>query len=133
MKNTDPDKITPNIESAKGEDGSLEAHRVPKSSHGLHSAQDCPLLFVFSASDKNGIARWVSAYQDFLSKRPISTKERQYLQDLAFSLGSKRSHLTWRSYTVAFSLTELTANLDALSSAPVRSKSFLKVGFVFTG
>lgn len=92
-----------------------------------------PVLLSFSSSDRDGLARWVTSYQGYLSKDDCSTKDHTFLNNLAFTLGSKRSHLAWRSYAIVSSVAALQNEITDLLSTPVRSESTVTVGFVFTG
>jgi len=56
------------------------------------------------------------------------------LEDIAYTPGSKRSILPWKSYTIAQSIKELIYNLSGNLSKPCRSSGTAPVlGFVFTG
>ncbi|KAL9012268.1 MAG: hypothetical protein Q9173_002960 [Seirophora scorigena] len=92
-----------------------------------------PVLLVLSSSDRDGLTRWVTSYQTYLSKDCSSIKDHTFLNNLAFTLGSKRSHLAWRSYAIASSVAVLKNDIADLLSTPVRSKPAFTVGFVFTG
>lgn len=116
-----PEAQAPEVRTTVGseESGSVE---------GFH-----PVLLVLSSSDRDGLARWVTSYQTYLSKDCSSIKDHTFLNNLAFTLGSKRSHLAWRSYAIASTVAVLKNDIADLLSTPVRSKSAFTVGFVFTG
>jgi hypothetical protein len=55
-----------------------------------------------------------------------------YISQLAYTLGCKRSHLAWR----AFAVVEKNGDLSSLNkqmTGPFRAKLSPKLGFVFTG
>ncbi|KAL8791806.1 MAG: hypothetical protein Q9195_005615 [Heterodermia aff. obscurata] len=102
-------------------------------SEGDHAKTVHPKLLVFSSSDSSGLARWASSYQDYFSKKLRNVDNVQVLADLAFTLGSKRSHMAWRSFAVATPATILKNDFAHLLTPPIRSKDVFRLAFVFTG
>ncbi|ERF74612.1 hypothetical protein EPUS_00742 [Endocarpon pusillum Z07020] len=96
-----------------------------------------PRLFVWSASDEAGLKRQAMVYCDHFSELPSAAKSEpdKYIEDLAYTLATKRSRLPWKSYVTASSLSDLQSDLLGKLSKPVRSTSGAppQLGFVFTG
>ncbi|KAB5584987.1 fatty acid synthase S-acetyltransferase [Coniochaeta sp. 2T2.1] len=95
------------------------------------SAQD--KLFVLSAADEEGIGRLAKVYEAHLLQKTSELKdETEFLNDLSFTLSSKRSQLPYRASIVASGVDSL---LEALKGklAPVKANNKPKVAFIFTG
>lgn len=104
-----------------------------------------PKLLVWSTADNGGIGRIVSAYNDHDWARTISESNSldrkhdgtNFLSDLAFTLGSHRSHLSWRSWALVRSPLAELPTLQKLISPPVRAASPSDgtplIGYVFSG
>ncbi|KAI0190176.1 putative polyketide synthase, partial [Xylaria flabelliformis] len=92
-----------------------------------------PKLLVWSANDQSAATRMINNYQEYLQRNVIlsSTCDLE-LNDLAYTLAERRSHLLWRSFEVSTSLRNLSAQLQN-PRAPIQAKSDHKLGFVFTG
>ncbi|KAK6948366.1 hypothetical protein Daesc_010132 [Daldinia eschscholtzii] len=90
------------------------------------------LLFVLSAADEKGIQR-VSASLETHLKELKEGLQAQYLQDLAFTLGNKRSSLPWKSFVLGDSIHSLIENLSSAVQKPIRAAATPKLQFVFTG
>ncbi len=93
-------------------------------------------LLVWSSADEAGIKRLASAYHDHLSSLPISVNFdcEKYLQDLTYTLGTKRSRLPWKSYLISESIQDLKNQFLKNLPNPMRSSgTVLNIGFVFTG
>lgn len=96
------------------------------------AAPPAPKLLVWSAADKNGIGRMAEALQDWFKELdPIQSSNPNLLADLAFTLDSHRSRLSWRS----FALLDTAEDLLALPSlTPIKAKADpARIGFVFSG
>ena len=92
-------------------------------------------LFIFSSFDENGIQRLAKSYHKHLSKKALSREdEGPYLDDLSYTLASKRTKFNWRTSVVASSLSSLQAGLENKPKA-VRALADLAphLAFVFTG
>ncbi|KAL1970828.1 hypothetical protein VTN77DRAFT_2662 [Rasamsonia byssochlamydoides] len=105
-----------------------------------HEAQQelpVPWIFTVSSFDENGIHRIATAYADYLKALTPkdSQDEHDFMDDLAYTLSSKRTVFPWRSYFMASSLDALIESLSngAQHFKPVRVRGTPKVGFVFTG
>ena len=90
-------------------------------------------IFTFSAFDEAGIQRLAQAYHNhLLAKSSKIEDEDTYLDDLSFTVVSKRTSFPWRTSIVANSIGSLMHALEG-SHKPVRSGANTRVGFVFTG
>lgn len=96
-------------------------------------------VFPISAHDKEGLGRVKLALAEYLAKksdqlRGVAERSR-FLNDLAFTLSDRRSHLQWKTFFIASSLEDLLAALVADNTAlPARPSSRKpRLGFVFTG
>lgn len=85
-------------------------------------------LFVFSASDAQGLKRLTEAYGSHLKLH----HNRQYLDDLAYTLSEKRNQFPWRCFTVASSTKELKQSLE-IAQDSIRSCQSPNLCYVFTG
>jgi acyl transferase domain-containing protein/NADPH:quinone reductase-like Zn-dependent oxidoreductase len=96
---------------------------------------DKKTVFVFSAKDKTGIERLASQYATHFAARGLQKREANFLSHLAYTLSSRRTHHDFRSFAVASSLHELTAQLASglpkIKRSSPRDNSNLV--FVFTG
>lgn len=96
-------------------------------------------VFPISAHDKEGLGRVKLALAEYLAnqseKLTSTTKRNGFLDDLAFTLSERRSHLQWKTYFIASSIEELLAALISDSTVmPTRPSSRKpRLGFVFTG
>ncbi|TLS24973.1 hypothetical protein PpBr36_06863 [Pyricularia pennisetigena] len=109
-------------------------------------------LVTVSAADKDGIRRQAQALGKYLQqwlerKLPSSQEETAFLGQLAYTLGTKRADLSYRSFIVADNIRDLCAQLmpddqssSALTSAITRAAAgntsdgpHLRIGMVFTG
>ncbi|KAH2773310.1 hypothetical protein KXW10_002572 [Aspergillus fumigatus] len=102
--------------------------------NGLHDEEETHQLLVWSTADEEGIERLVETWKPFLSdKREFSrSQRRQYLLDLAYTLGQRRSHLQWRSYAIGDALEDLGSLADRFTPA-IRSTDESHIAFLFTG
>ncbi|KAJ8059503.1 hypothetical protein OCU04_011164 [Sclerotinia nivalis] len=92
-------------------------------------------LLVFSAADKDGIARLAEVYGTHFAScvsEARSINPTSFLRDLAYTLAMRRSMFTWRSFIVTNNLTDLI-DLPSKISPPVRAGSSLGVAYIFTG
>ncbi|KAK8074288.1 hypothetical protein PG994_005187 [Apiospora phragmitis] len=89
-------------------------------------------LFVVSAKSSTSLEAYISSMADYLEKQPTST---QFLQDLSFTLGQRRTHFP--RHRLAVSADSLGSLLDQLKSAPPNSKTAETldgtIAFIFTG
>ncbi|KAK4161309.1 hypothetical protein QBC43DRAFT_97854 [Cladorrhinum sp. PSN259] len=97
-------------------------------------------LLVWSAADENGIQRLGREYLSYLDARISSLKDsNSHLDEIAYTLASKRSILPWKSYLLTSSLTQLRETLGAMGlpkpsrSSTASSSAAPSLAFVFTG
>ncbi|RMZ80672.1 hypothetical protein DV738_g2743, partial [Chaetothyriales sp. CBS 135597] len=91
-------------------------------------------IFVFSSFDEGGTERLANLFSDHLKKvtpLPISDED-AYLDDLSYTLASKRGVFPWKLCIAADSLSTLVTALDVKPS-PIRSNTDPRLGLVFTG
>lgn len=92
-----------------------------------------PKLLVWSAADKGGLARLERVYnRHFMELSPGSTDVSAYLDNLSYTLAIRRSSLSWKSFAVVNSISELHS-LGVSLSTPIRSTNNLSIGYIFTG
>jgi acyl transferase domain-containing protein len=89
---------------------------------------------VLSANDENSLARLTKIYaRHFEQIKLINVNdEAAYLNDLAYTLHSRRSSLRCKSFLVASSRNSLRL-LDQNISKPIFSMPNPKIGYIFTG
>ena len=94
-------------------------------------------VFVWSSADEAGVKRALQRYENFFESITEIKNEETFLDDLAYTLSSKRTLFPWKSCIIADSLaqlkTQMTAKAAIASAGAVRSKTAPKLGFVFTG
>lgn len=92
-----------------------------------------PKLLVFSAADEKAMKRLSESYsQYFTPSQLVREKDPEYLNNLAYTLDSRRSALPWKSYAIVDSKKALT-NLKSSISKPVLAGAAPGLGFIFTG
>lgn len=101
---------------------------------GYFSDNTCesPKLFVWSSQDRSGIDRQHKSYMENLQGRLKTHSAADLTARLAYTLGSRRTQLSWRSFCVASSVKEICSSLEEMPK-PIRSSTALSIGFVFTG
>ncbi|KAK5942650.1 Type I Iterative PKS [Knufia obscura] len=95
-------------------------------------------LFCFSTQDQDGISRTASSYRAFLqdkmaSRGKSSIEDTTYLDDLAYTLASRRTTFDCRSYATADSLASLTAAMDNGLPKMKRAAKDSNIMFICTG
>ncbi|PSN64199.1 beta-ketoacyl synthase domain-containing protein [Corynespora cassiicola Philippines] len=90
-------------------------------------------LFILSSHDQGGITRVGDVLSSHLASLELNAPL-GYMADLAHTLGSKRSRLTWKHYCIASTLPHLRSQLASLqNTSAIRSSKTPSLGFVFTG
>ncbi|KAE9567271.1 Highly reducing polyketide synthase alt5 [Colletotrichum fructicola] len=90
-------------------------------------------IFVLSSADESGIDRLAETYQQYLSsKKDQIDDEAKYLEDLSFTLSSRRSQLAHRANIVAPSIDALIEKLGGKLTA-IKAGTKPKLAFIFTG
>lgn len=87
-------------------------------------------LLVLSSFDKGGIQRQAQAYSSHF--KTISTLDENYIDRLAYTLTSRRTHFAWRSFILCSSSDQLTG-IENVISEPVQTSKKLGLAMVFTG
>ncbi|RDW89980.1 type I polyketide synthase [Aspergillus mulundensis] len=92
---------------------------------------DLPKLLVWSSADEKGLARIQESWRPFFSKSaPKNTKE--YLYDLSYTLGSRRTQFPWRSFVLARSSDDWSLIPDKFTPAS-RAHTSPNLALVFSG
>ncbi|KAI0130517.1 polyketide synthase [Xylariales sp. AK1849] len=89
-------------------------------------------LFVLSANDELSIGKTMEQINIYLEQHP-EVFQKGLLRNLAYTLGSRRTHLTWRLGVVASNSSELVEALASSDAKPARASQAPKVAFVYTG
>ena len=88
-------------------------------------------LIVWSATDERGLSRLTTAYNQYFNRLSLNSGERTlYLDTLAYTLNTRRTSLSWKSFVIADSIEKLQ---NTTWSKPTRSTIGPKLTFVFTG
>ncbi|KAF2177009.1 putative polyketide synthase [Zopfia rhizophila CBS 207.26] len=94
-------------------------------------------LFTWSSSEKPGLQRLADMYKRYVASKMTSLTEKdeaQFLEQLSYTLSSKRSSLPWKSFVIASSPKELVRRLEDAQIEQARSSDAIpKIAFVFTG
>ena len=94
-----------------------------------------PKLLVWSAADQDVLVRQLATYGSHVSQTALTLSDEEaalYLENLSYTLASRRTKLNWRSFFVARSLSDVgKVNLNLTKAC--RIKSAPRLGFVFTG
>jgi acyl transferase domain-containing protein len=89
-----------------------------------------PKLFILSAKDENSCRIMASDLRVYLQKHnPRVEKENEFLDNLAFTLGERRSRFSWVCTFLASSIAELVAALSNEKVVPMRTSIRPRVGF----
>ncbi|CEL10219.1 hypothetical protein ASPCAL13343 [Aspergillus calidoustus] len=92
-----------------------------------------PQLLVWSSADEGGIKRMRDVWERYLSGATgLESKTNKFLDNLAYTLAARRSHLTWRTFAVADNSEGLKGIANKFHTA-VRSKRPTNLVYVFTG
>jgi acyl transferase domain-containing protein len=91
-----------------------------------------PVLLTWSAASKLSIEKLTSLLVTHFSGLTGPRRGDTYLKSLAYTLATKRSLLSWRSYAVINSSQELE-DFSSIASHPSKSANEVKLAFVFTG
>ncbi|CAG8935901.1 unnamed protein product [Penicillium salamii] len=91
-------------------------------------------IFVLSARDENCCRVMASNLKAYIEgQKSHLGPETEFLNNLAFTLGERRSRFSWVSTHVGTTTSELAVDLDSEKVNPARSSDRPKLGFVFTG
>ncbi|KAF5012109.1 hypothetical protein FDECE_1826 [Fusarium decemcellulare] len=90
-------------------------------------------VFIWSTHEENIAGKSAAVYAEHLAHRKEADEE-AFLDNLSYTLCSRRSMLPWKSFLVAHSLPDLADKVAATRQKPVRASiNPLKIAFVFTG
>ncbi|KAI8269455.1 Highly reducing polyketide synthase [Colletotrichum sp. SAR11_239] len=91
-----------------------------------------PKLIVLSSNDQEGVKRNVERLSEYLETKTSTSST--YMNDLAYTMASKRTALPWKSFAIASDVATLQENLDTIPAVIRSSNSTVpRVAFVFTG
>lgn len=95
-------------------------------------AEKSQKLFVLTANDKAALATVQRNIVVYLEQRP-EVFQSALMDNVAYSLGQRRSHLSWRAAVRADNSLELIEALNGKDVVPGKIVDPLRLGFVFTG
>lgn len=99
------------------------------SSHS--EANALPKLVVWSAADETVLSDLAMGYRSYFERLSLKADtEGSFLENLSYTLNTRRTSLLWKSFVVANSLTQLKKRT---LSTPVQSKVKPRLAFIFTG
>ena len=107
----------------------------PQSTDSEPSERLSARVMTFSAFDKDSLRRLVESYQEHFSKAHAEETRKlevRFLQDLAYTLNTRRSSLPWKTFAVVQSR-ECLQNLLSKTSSSSESMEHPSLGFLFTG
>lgn len=84
-------------------------------------------MFVFSAKTENSLNAYLSAFDEYLDETPETNN---FLKDLSYTLGQRRSHHLHRVAVVADSVASLQEKLSAAKPSKAKDRY---TAFIFTG
>lgn len=95
--------------------------------------QSKPRLFALSASDREGVQRVIDQLRTFAEGKMVAESS-AWIDDLAYTLGERRTNMPWKSYAIASDIAELISSLDDIPAASRSSDvDAPNIAFVFTG
>lgn len=89
-------------------------------------------LFPLSGNDKTTVGSMMSALTVYLEQRP-EVFQNSLMGNLAYSLGERRSHLSYRVAIPANKSADLIPDLASSSVTPTRAIKNPRIGFIYTG
>jgi acyl transferase domain-containing protein len=93
-------------------------------------------LFVFSAHDQNALMRVLKGQEAYILENQDTSNSNGFLENLAYTLGCRRTKMQWRCAIAAQSSSELVAKLHKLKQSTLTRASEDKkpnIAFVFAG
>lgn len=87
-------------------------------------------VFMLSAKDENAAKTLISNLRDHLAN---IGHDQTYFNNLAYTLGERRSIFPWIASTAASSISHLIQSIDSGRMKPRRTNGVPRLGFVFTG
>lgn len=98
----------------------------------LHGGTKQARIYTLSAKDEQACQRMISNLRDYVSDYR-GTDEQGFLDNLAYTLGSRRSILPWTASFAAKSLSDLVSALESDRLPPKKTGEKIRLGWVFTG
>ncbi|KAE8355130.1 hypothetical protein BDV28DRAFT_163475 [Aspergillus coremiiformis] len=89
-------------------------------------------VYAISASDKQAALRQLKGLETYLEQQPEAF-DMYLMENLAYTLGERRTVFPWRAAVSATSSTELIEQIASTGFKPERAPEAPVVGFVFTG
>nr|POE87424.1 highly reducing polyketide synthase azab [Quercus suber] len=131
--NTDPSlPITPQPNESNVLGNSV--HNIVTQSH-VASSLAIPnyrkQIFVLSARDQASLGRLISSYSAYIVGKAQTQGQFTFLQNLAYTLASRRSSFQWRHAAIGATRDEVSRALE--NAVAVRSKKLIRLCLVFTG
>ncbi|KAI4262763.1 MAG: hypothetical protein L6R42_002068, partial [Xanthoria sp. 1 TBL-2021] len=101
-----------------------------------HSVENCSShppkrLFLLTASEQASVKSQAKDLADYL--RGQTSHDGDFMADLAFTLGQRRSMMEWRAVVSASSINDLETALESNDMHVSRALNVPSLGFVFTG
>jgi len=109
----------------------LKLERLNALQHG-HQSLNQSLIFQLSAKHEEGAQQMKVNLSTYLQDRK-EVNERSLLENLAYTLGQRRSALSWSQSLPATSMSGPIEALNDKKVKPSRSSKASRLGFVFTG
>ena len=102
------------------------------SNSSSHTASSDHHVYVLSGKDEVSSKAMITNLGTYLKSRPAGDSQ-QLMQNLAYTLGEKRSTFSWVAAASASSLEDLLTKVDGGELVPKHSSGVPRLGFVFTG
>lgn len=90
-------------------------------------------IFILSAKDEESCKTMASNLTTYLQDRVSDSEDHDFFNNLAFTLGGRRTRFPWSLTTPASSLSALATVLGNDKLSPTRASVRPRIGFVFTG
>lgn len=84
-------------------------------------------LFVLSAKTEKSLTSYLPSFDEYLDEAPESSN---FMKDLSYTLGQRRTHYSNRLFAIADSVTSLQEKLSTAKPTRVNDRV---IAFVFTG
>lgn len=130
-------KQSPSVETDRGDNlphqngHELKLQRLQALQQALESIERS-MIFQLSAKQEDVAQQMKANLTRYLQTRQESN-ERSFLENLAYTLGQRRSTHPWSQPVRASSISGLIKGLEDPSAKPIRSSKVPRLGFVFTG
>lgn len=108
-----------------------EAHGLTNGTNG-HQIIDQSKVIVLSAKDEASTQVMAANLKDYLTTTTIKD-EGKFLDNLAYTLGERRTRFPWASAQSVQSVSSLVKAIESDKMKPARTTGRPRVGFVFTG